>query len=551
MTAEVSPLSVAERYIFVTGGVVSSLGKGVSTGVITALLEARGLRVSPLKMDPYLNIDPGTMNPYQHGEVYVTCDGRETDLDVGHYERFSDHTVLGANSVTAGQVYNQVLSNERKGSYQGATVQVIPHITDEIIRRILAAGEEADVVLVEVGGTVGDIESQPFLEAIRQLRATLPNPSLLIHLTLVPQVGEEVKTKPTQHSVRELRTAGLQPDILLCRSQAPVDNLDREKISLFCSVPTQGVFSVPNVQDIYHLPHRLHVQNLDQLICQKLDLQPPQANLASWQKYEQNSTNLSRNARVAIVGKYVSLKDSYKSLTEAIRHAGMAVGASIDLTYLDADILESDESTLEHLSQANAVIIPGGFGTRGTEGMIRAAKYCRSHDIPLLGICLGLHIMVVEAARNLAKLSGALSSEVRTDTEYPVISLVTEWTSADGNKQSRSLQSLRGGTMRLGDQKCSLTEDSLVADIYGAKEIIERHRHRYEITPRYVPQLEAAGFKVSGVSSDGLVEIMELPQEDHPFYLGCQFHPEFTSTPRRSHKLFKHFISKALELAEK
>ena len=535
------------RYIFVTGGVVSSLGKGVATASLAALMRARNFKVMPLKMDPYLNVDPGTMNPFQHGEVFVTEDGCETDLDLGHYERFSGITMSHRNNFTTGQIYAEVLKKERRGDYLGATVQVIPHITDEIKRRIFEVGEGHDLLLVEVGGTVGDIESQPFLEAIRQLRMELGfGHSLLVHTTLMPwlESSKEFKTKPSQHSVRELRSIGLQPDVLLCRSvqEAPADT--REKISLFCSVPVDSVFSVPDVESVYLLPELLHRQHLDDRVCELLQLPITKPDLGKWLKMREYREQNKEPFRIAMVGKYTGLADSYKSLNEALDHAGLLNSAELHLEHLDSETLNDSAETLESF---DGLVIAGGFGQRGVEGMLEAARYARENGVPCLGICLGLHIQVVEIARNLVGLAGASSSEFDPQCPDPVVGLVTEWieTRDDSFNQRRGDEDM-GGTMRLGTQQCQLVEGSLAQRLYGGTDVRERHRHRYEINNRYLQQLESVGLRVTAWSKDNkLVEMMEL--DGHPWYLGCQFHPEFTSRPAEGHPLFDGFVKAALQ----
>ena len=539
------------RYIFVTGGVVSSLGKGVATASLTALMGARNLRVVPLKMDPYLNLDPGTMNPFQHGEVFVTEDGCETDLDLGHYERFSSITMSRRNNFTAGQVYAEVLRKERRGDYLGATVQIIPHITDEIKKRILQMGEGMDLVLVEVGGTVGDIESQPFLEAIRQLRIDLGiGKSLLLHTTLLPWLATsgEFKTKPSQHSVRELRAIGLQPDMLLCRSDRPAPSEALEKISLFCSVPVEQVFYMPDLSSIYFLPGLLHEQGLDRGVAQLMQLQTPDPDLSKWRRLEElreNSSKSSKDFNIAVVGKYTDLADSYKSLNEAIEHAGLLQEAKLNLRHIDAGEFEH-RAAAEVLGDCDGIVIPGGFGDRGVQGMIEAARYARETGLPLLGICLGMHIVVVEYARHVAGLEGANSGEFDADAPVRVIDLVEEWLDGpEGSVERRKGDEDKGGSMRLGAQECHIVSDSLAARLYGSNRVSERHRHRYEVNNHHWEQLQQAGLHASARSKDGvLVEMVELPT--HPWYLGCQFHPEFTSRPAAGHPLFNGFVTAAL-----
>ncbi len=538
------------RLIFVTGGVVSSLGKGLASASLAAILEARGLKVTLLKLDPYINVDPGTMSPFQHGEVFVCDDGTETDLDLGHYERFVDTRMTARNNFTTGKVYEAVLRRERRGDYLGATVQVIPHITDEIKRRILAGAEGFDVTMVEIGGTVGDIESQPFLEASRQLRADLGHANcLFIHLTLVPYIRSagETKTKPTQHSVKEMRAIGLQPDVLLCRSEQDIDEASRRKIALFTDVAERAVISVPDVDMIYRLPLLLHSAGLDDIVLEKLGLDCPPANLHEWQAVIDGKLNAKRHATVAMVGKYMDLLDAYKSLNEALSAAGVHTGTRLEMRYIDSERLEREGTSL--LDGADAILVPGGFGERGVEGKISTVRYAREHGIPYLGICLGLQVAVIEYARNVAGLENANSTEFSATTPHPVVALITEWMNPDGRTEHRSLESDLGGTMRLGTQPCHLEEGSRAREAYGKPEITERHRHRYEVNGNYLPKLVAAGLKVSGWSADrSLVEMIELP--GHPWFVACQFHPEFTATPRRGHPLFSGFIEAAARFAE-
>ena len=538
------------RLIFVTGGVVSSLGKGLASASLAAILEARGLKVTLLKLDPYINVDPGTMSPFQHGEVFVCDDGTETDLDRGHYERFVDTRMTSRNNFTTGKVYEAVLRRERRGDYLGATVQVIPHITDEIKRRILAGAEGFDVAMVEIGGTVGDIESQPFLEASRQLRDDLGHAScLFIHLTLVPYIRSagETKTKPTQHSVKEMRAIGLQPDVLLCRSEQDIDEASRRKIALFTDVAERAVISVPDVDMIYRLPLLLHSAGLDDIILEKFGLDCPPANLHEWQAVIDGRLNAKRHATVAMVGKYMDLLDAYKSLNEALSAAGIHTGTRLEMRYIDSERLEREGTSL--LDGVDAILVPGGFGERGVEGKISTVRYAREHGIPYLGICLGLQVAVIEYARNVAGLEDANSTEFSATTPHPVVALITEWMNPDGRTEHRSLESDLGGTMRLGTQPCHLEDGSRAREAYGKPEITERHRHRYEVNGNYLSKLVAAGLKVSGWSADrSLVEMIELP--DHPWFVACQFHPEFTSTPRRGHPLFSGFIEAAARFAE-
>lgn len=539
------------KYIFITGGVVSSLGKGVASASLGAILEARGLKVNLIKLDPYINVDPGTMNPFQHGEVFVTEDGAETDLDLGHYERFVRVKMTKANNFTTGRVYANVIRKERKGDYLGGTVQVIPHITDEIKHCIKKGAGHVDVALVEIGGTVGDIESLPFLEAIRQMRIELGrHQTLFIHLTLLPYIptAGEIKTKPTQHSVKELRSIGIQPDILLCRSDKPISDHARSKIALFTNVEKESVIPLLDVEFIYQLPLLLHEQGLDDIIVRDLDLQVRSADLHEWERVVDAYLHPDHEVTIAMVGKYVDLADSYKSLSEALKHAGIQTRTRVDIIYVDSEDVEK-QGTEKLLANMDAILVPGGFGKRGIEGKILAAQYAREHGIPYLGICLGLQIAMIEFARHLANMPEANSTEFNSATPYPVIALVTEWINQTGEREHRSEKSDVGGTMRLGGQECQLSEGSLAFKLYGKEKIIERHRHRYEVNNVLLPVLEKAGLKVSGRSiQDNLVELIELP--NHPWFIGCQFHPEFTSTPRDGHPLFIHFIRAALEYRE-
>ena len=535
------------RYIFITGGVVSSLGKGITSASLSAILEARGLKVTLLKLDPYINVDPGTMSPFQHGEVFVTEDGAETDLDLGHYERFSRTTMTQKNNFTTGRVYEEVLKRERRGDYLGATIQVIPHITDEIKRRVIEGAGDADVALVEIGGTVGDIESQPFLEAVRQLRVELGSDrALFLHLTLVPYISTagEIKTKPTQHSVKELRSIGIQPDILVCRSELEIDDSSREKIALFTNVETAAVISLPDTDSIYRIPSILGAAGLDDIVVRKFHLDVPKADFTEWDRVVDSQLNPEREIKLAMVGKYMDLLDAYKSLNEAITHAGIHTRTKVRITYIDSqDVMEQGVQILEG---HDAILIPGGFGERGFEGKILSTQYARENKIPFLGICLGLQAAVVDYARNVAGLEGANSSEFVQDSEHPVIALISEWTTASGDTEVRDENSDLGGTMRLGGQKCILAKDSTTYACYGKEEIVERHRHRYEFNNDYLERLSEAGLKIVGKSEDGmLVEVIEVP--DHPWFVGCQFHPEFTSTPRAGHGLFTGFIKAAIE----
>ena len=537
------------RLIFVTGGVVSSLGKGLASASLAAILEARGLKVTLLKLDPYINVDPGTMSPFQHGEVFVCDDGTETDLDLGHYERFVRTRMTGRNNFTTGKVYEAVLRRERRGDYLGATVQVIPHITDEIKRRILAGAEGFDVAMVEIGGTVGDIESQPFLEASRQLRADLGHAScLFIHLTLVPYIRSagETKTKPTQHSVKEMRAIGLQPDVLLCRSEQDIDESSRRKIALFTDVAERAVISVPDVDMIYRLPLLLHSARLDDIVLEKLGLDCPPADLREWQAVIDGKLNAGRHATIAMVGKYMDLLDAYKSLNEALSAAGIHTGTRLNMRYIDSERIEREGTGI--LEGVDAILVPGGFGERGVEGKISTVRFARENNIPYLGICLGLQVAVIEFARHVAGLAAANSTEFNQGTPHPVVALITEWMNADGKTERRTLESDLGGTMRLGTQPCHLEEGSRARAAYGKPEITERHRHRYEVNGKYLARLVQSGLKVSGWSADrSLVEMIELPE--HPWFVACQFHPEFTSTPRDGHPLFSGFVEAAARYA--
>jgi len=539
------------RFIFVTGGVVSSLGKGIAAASLGAILEARGLKVVMLKLDPYINVDPGTMSPFQHGEVFVTEDGTETDLDLGHYERYLDIKTSRKNNFTTGRIYADVIRRERRGEYLGGTVQVIPHITDEIKQRILDLGDSADVVMVEIGGTVGDIESLPFLEAIRQLRMDLGRDrTLFLHLTLVPYIksAQELKTKPTQHSVKELRSIGIQPDILLCRSEKALPEQQREKIALFTNVEKRAVIPALDVPNIYRIPLELHRRGLDNIVTEKLKLDVKLPDLSVWQRVVDDFEHPEAEISIAMVGKYMDYPDSYKSLSEALIHAGIQTRTRVNIDYVPSEMIQ--DRGIEILCKHDAVLIPGGFGERGIEGKILAVQYAREQNIPFLGICLGMQIAVVEYARHIAKLDRANSTEFDAKTPYPVVALVTEWTTAEGKKEKRDDQSDMGGTMRLGGQVCVLKENTLARKLYGADKIIERHRHRYEVNSNLVPQLESLGLSVSGRSEDGeLVEMIEVP--NHPWFVACQFHPEFTSNPRNGHPLFTGFIQAARERHQK
>ena len=532
------------RFIFVTGGVVSSLGKGIAAASLGAVLEARGLSVTILKLDPYLNVDPGTMSPYQHGEVYVTEDGAETDLDLGHYERFLRSKMTQNNNFTSGQVYETILRRERRGDYLGGTVQVIPHVTDEIKRRVYAGAGEHDIAVVEIGGTVGDIESQPFLEAVRQLKGELGHQrALLLHLTLVPYIASagETKTKPTQHSVKEMRSLGLQPDVLLCRSEVELEEVQRKKISLFTNVEERAVIPVMDAETIYQVPRMLHQWGLDQYVIERFNLDTPAADLQEWDKVVDNQLNSQGEVVIAMVGKYMELLDAYKSLTESLIHAGIHNKTKVKIRYIDSERLEADHSLIDGV---DAILVPGGFGTRGTEGKIYAVKTARENNIPYLGICLGMQIAVIEYARNVCGLSGANSTEFDPQTPHPVVGLIAEWIDSQGNKELRTEDSDLGGTMRLGAQVCHLIPGSKAHEIYGSEQIEERHRHRYEVNNNFLPQIKQAGLVIGGLSSDKtLVETVELP--DHPWFFASQFHPEFTSTPRDGHPLFQGFVTAA------
>lgn len=538
------------RFVFVTGGVVSSLGKGIAAASLAAVLEARGLKVTLLKLDPYINIDPGTMSPFQHGEVFVTDDGAETDLDLGHYERFTRTVMTRRNNFTTGRVYNAVLAKERRGDYLGGTVQVIPHITDEIKRRVIAGAGDADVAVVEIGGTVGDIEGLPFLEAARQLKVELgPSRALLMHLTLVPYIATagEIKTKPTQHSVKELRSIGLQPDVLLCRSSVPIEESARQKISLFTNVESRAVIPLLDEDSIYRIPRALHAHGLDQVVVERFNIDCPPADLSEWDEVLQREfSERQAQVRVAMVGKYMELPDAYKSLNEALTHAGLQTLTDVQVDYVEAEDLEKDGPGI--LEGVDAILVPGGFGDRGVEGKIAAVQYARENDIPFLGICLGMHVALIEYARHVCGLEGAHSTEMQADTPHPIIALITEWKEADGSTVQRDENSDLGGTMRLGAQPCHLTPGSRVREIYGADTIRERHRHRYEVNNNYLTQLTEHGMVVAGWSADrSLVEMIELPE--HAWFIACQFHPEFTSRPRGGHPLFTSYIQAACQRA--
>ncbi len=538
------------KFIFITGGVVSSLGKGIASASIAAILEARGLKVTLVKLDPYINVDPGTMNPFQHGEVFVTEDGAETDLDLGHYERFVRTTMRKANNFTTGQIYEDVIRKERRGEYLGGTVQVIPHITDEIKSCIRQAAGKAEVCMVEIGGTVGDIESLPFLEAIRQMDIELgEDNALFVHLTLVPHIAAagEIKTKPTQHSVKELRSIGIQPDILLCRADRRIPDNERRKIALFTNVPERAVISAVDLDSIYKVPRLYHEQGLDDLVVEKLKLDTEAIDLSEWDAVVKGLESADRQVRIAMVGKYVDLTESYKSLSEALVHAGIHTRTKVDITYVDSEEIEKTGTVC--LNGVDAVLVPGGFGKRGIEGKIQAARFARENNIPYLGICLGMQVAVIEYARHKAGLKDADSTEFNRGTPHPVIALITEWVSKDGVIEVRGEDSDLGGTMRLGAQECRLRRESLSRKLYGRDVITERHRHRYEFNNTYMDPLQEAGLSIAGKTIDGnLVEVVEVPS--HPWFIGCQFHPEFTSTPRDGHPLFKGFIEAANECHE-
>ena len=535
------------KYIFVTGGVVSSLGKGIASASLAAILESRGIQLTMLKLDPYINVDPGTMSPFQHGEVFVTYDGAETDLDLGHYERFVDVRMGKRNNFTTGQVYESVIRKERRGDYLGGTVQVIPHITDEIKSQIIKGADGADVALVEIGGTVGDIESLPFLEAVRQMSLEVGRENAcFVHLTLVPYIPSagEIKTKPTQHSVKELREIGIQPDVILCRSEQEVPENERRKIALFTNVPVDAVISAIDVDSIYKIPSFLHMQQLDEIVLTKLQLEAPAANLTEWDDLIYKAENPSGDVNIALVGKYVDLTESYKSLSEALIHAGIHCDAKINITYLDSE--EIEEKGVEVLRDMNAILVPGGFGTRGVEGKIQAIRYARENGVPYLGICLGMQLAVIEFARHVMGWKDAHSTEFNSDTSYPVVALITEWMTSKGEIEKRDVDSDLGGTMRLGEQKAVLKSGSKVEKIYGTSVVGERHRHRYEVNGRLLDQIQSHGLVVSATSeNEGLCEVVEL--EAHPWFVGCQFHPEFTSTPRKGHPLFNGFVAAALK----
>ncbi len=533
------------KFIFVTGGVVSSLGKGIAAASLAAILEARGLKVTLVKLDPYINVDPGTMSPLQHGEVFVTEDGAETDLDLGHYERFIDADMTSRNNHTTGQIYENVIRKERRGEYLGNTVQVIPHITDEIKRCIYEGAGDADVALIEIGGTVGDIESLPFLETIRQMATELGRDrAVFIHLTLVPYIASagEIKTKPTQHSVKELRTIGIQPDVLVCRMDRPLPESERRKIALFTNVSEHSVVSCVDVDSIYKIPMELHRQGLDEIVVKQLGIDAPPADLSQWQQVYESLSNPEHEVDIAMVGKYMELTEAYKSLSESLIHAGIHTRTKVNVHYVDSELIEKQGT--DCIKGMDAILVPGGFGKRGVEGMIQTAQYARENSIPYLGICLGMQVAVIEYARHKAGLDGAFSTEFDLNTPHPVIGLITEWQKEDGSVEQRSEDSDLGGTMRLGGYPCVLTEGSKARETYGKPEITERHRHRYEFNNNYKAQLEQAGLRFSGMSRDNsLAEMIEIP--GHPWFVACQFHPEFTSTPRHGHPLFEGFITAA------
>ncbi|QTH65196.1 CTP synthase [Psychrosphaera ytuae] len=533
------------RYIFVTGGVVSSLGKGIAAASLAAILEARGLNVTILKLDPYINVDPGTMSPIQHGEVFVTDDGAETDLDLGHYERFIRTKMTKKNNFTQGRVYQDVLTRERRGDYLGATIQVIPHITNDIKRRVIEGAEGHDIAIVEVGGTVGDIESQPFLEALRQLGTELGRENALyMHLTLVPYLGAagEIKTKPTQHSVKELRSIGIQPDVLVCRSDRSIPSNERAKIALFTNVEEKAVIGLKDVGSIYQIPALLKSQGLDDLICRRFHIDAPEADLSEWEQVLYEESNPIGEVTIGMVGKYVELPDAYKSVNEALKHAGLKNRLTVNIQYVDAQDLEIKGTGI--LDELDAILVPGGFGERGTDGKLLAVKYARENNVPYLGICLGMQVALIEYARNVAGLENAHSTEFDPETPHPVVGLITEWLDAEGQVELRSESSDLGGTMRLGGQQCYLKPNSKAREIYGDEWITERHRHRYEVNNNYIEKLEAAGLVFGGLSADKkLVEMIEIP--GHPWFVASQFHPEFTSTPRDGHPLFEGFVGAA------
>ena len=537
------------KYIFITGGVVSSLGKGIAAASLGALLESRGLSVSLIKVDPYINVDPGTMSPFQHGEVFVTNDGTETDLDLGHYERFVRFEASKKNNFTAGKVYETVIRNERKGKYLGGTVQVIPHITNEIKKRIKEGGQGKDIAIVEIGRTVGDIESQPFVEAIRQMALEMTSSSwAFVHLTLVPfiKASGELKTKPTQHSVKELRALGISPDCLICRSEQELPKDEKKKIALFCSVQQDNVISMHDVETVYSIPLLLNKQKVDQIVLNKLKIKTSEPKLSDWKRVVNASLKPQKEVNVAFVGKYTELQDSYKSINEALEHAGIKHKTKVNINFVLAETITS-RNVKKILSQSDAVLVPGGFGDRGVEGMILACKYARENKIPYLGICLGMQVALIEYARNVLKLKGAHSTEFNSKTKHPIIALITEWSDISGKKEQRNKNSDMGGTMRLGGQVCKLKKSSNAYKMYKNEEIVERHRHRYEVNPNYIDQLSGAGLDIVGKSKDGrLVEMIEI--NDHKWFLACQFHPEFTSNPRDGHPIFNSYIKSTISI---
>ena len=541
---------MATRFIFVTGGVVSSLGKGIASASLAAILEARGLNVTMLKLDPYINVDPGTMSPFQHGEVFVTEDGAETDLDLGHYERFIRTKMGKRNNFTSGRVYETVLRKERRGDYLGGTVQVIPHITDEIKRRVIEGAGDADVAIVEIGGTVGDIEGLPFFEAARQLKIDLgPARAILMHLTLVPYIATagETKTKPTQHSVKELRSIGLQPDILLCRSDHEIDEGSLKKISSFTNVELKAVIPLQDADTIYRIPGALQARGLDSIVVERFGLECKPADLSEWDRVIDGALNPEKEITIAMVGKYMELLDAYKSLNESLHHAGISTRTKVNIRYVDSQHIE--EQGLGLLDGVDGILVPGGFGSRGVEGKIATVRHARENNIPYLGICLGMQVAVIEFARNVVGLADANSTEFSKQSPSPVIALITEWTDGDGSTETRDESADLGGTMRLGGQECRLVEDSKVKAVYGKDLIVERHRHRYEVNNNYVDQLQQAGMRIGGWSAeDALVEVVEMP--DHPWFVACQFHPEFTSSPRDGHPLFTGFVTAAIEYSK-
>ena len=544
-------MSSSPKIIFVTGGVVSSLGKGIAGASLAAVLEARGLKVTIMKLDPYINVDPGTMSPIQHGEVFVTEDGAETDLDLGHYERFINAKMSKKNNFTTGRIYSDVIRKERRGDYLGATIQVIPHITNAIKERILQGCEGNDVTLVEIGGTVGDIESLPFLEAIRQLAVDIGRENaLFMHLTLVPylKTSGEVKTKPTQHSVKELLSIGIQPDILICRSEMGIPAHERHKIAMFCNVSENAVINMKDVDSIYKIPALLKSQYLDQLVVDRFHVDGPEADLSDWEQVLYQQANTTGEVTIGMVGKYVELHDAYKSVNEALKHGGLKNRLQVHIKYIDSEDVEVKGTDV--LAGLDAILVPGGFGKRGIEGKIAAAKYARENGIPYLGICLGMQVALIEYARDVAGMAGANSTEFDPDTKYPVVALITEWKDESGKVEKRSDKSDLGGTMRLGGQLCHLQPGSKVRELYGQDDIVERHRHRYEVNNNLIKQITEKGLKIAGLSTDNkLVEIIENP--NHPWFVGVQFHPEFTSNPRKGHPLFSGFIKAAKEYQDK